>query len=144
MKKTAIRLAGVLAGLMIYAMSVRSQVTYDRILNATHEPGSWLTYSGDYKSWRYSTLDQINVSNARDLTAQWVFQSASLGQFETTPLVIDGILYGTAQDNRAFALDARTGRAIWRYQRRLPDKVLPCCGMVNRGFAMLGDKLFMS
>ena len=105
MKKTAIRLAGVLAGLMIYAMSVRSQVTYDRILNATHEPGSWLTYSGDYKSWRYSTLDQINVSNARDLTAQWVFQSASLGQFETTPLVIDGILYGTGQDNRAFAID---------------------------------------
>ena len=46
---TAIRLAGVLAGLMIYAMSVRSQVTYDRILNAAHEPGSWLTYSGDYK-----------------------------------------------------------------------------------------------
>src|SRR5580698_8918203 len=144
MKMTAIRLATVLAGLMIYAMSVCSQVTYDRILNAAHEPGNWLTYSGDYKSWRYSTLDQINASNARDLTAQWVFQSASLGQFENTPLVIDGVLYGTGQNNRAFAIDARTGRAIWRYQRNLPDKLQPCCGMVNRGFAILGNKLFLA
>ena len=70
-----------------------------------------------------------------------MFQSASQGQFETTPLVIDGILYGTGQDNRAFAIDPRTGRAIWRYQRSLPDKVQPCCGMVNRGFAALGERL---
>src|SRR5580700_508792 len=144
MKMTAIRLATVLAGLMIYAMSVCSQVTYDRILNAAHEPGNWLSYSGDYNSWRYSTLDQINVSNARGLTAQWVFQSASLGQFETTPLVIDGILYGTGQDNRAFAIDPRTGRPIWRYQRSLPNKIQACCGMVNRGFAALGETLFMA
>ncbi|MGH9592867.1 MAG: pyrroloquinoline quinone-dependent dehydrogenase, partial [Bryobacteraceae bacterium] len=94
--------------------------------------------------WRYSTLDQIDTSNARNLSAQWVFQSASLGQFETTPLAIDGVLYGTGQDNRAFALDARTGRPIWRYQRNLPDKIQACCGMVNRGFAALGDKLFMA
>jgi alcohol dehydrogenase (cytochrome c) len=121
-----------------------AQVTYERILNASHEPQNWLTYSGTYKSWRYSTLDQINASNASNLATQWVFQSASLGQFETTPLVIDGVLYGTGQDNRAFALDARTGRPIWRYQRTLPDKLQPCCGMVNRGFAALGDRLFMA
>jgi len=126
------------------SLPVHSQVTYERIRNAAHEPANWLTYSGDYKSWRYSLLDQINRTNASGLAAQWVFQSASLGQFETTPLEIDGILYGTGQDNRAFAIDARTGRAIWRYQRHLPDKVEPCCGMVNRGFAALGDRLFMA
>jgi len=60
------------------------QVTYERILNASHEPQNWLTYSGDYKGWRYSALDQINASNVHHLAAQWVFQSASLGQFETT------------------------------------------------------------
>src|SRR5713226_4583656 len=129
---------------MVCFMPAWAQVTYERILNASHEPQNWLTYSGDYKSWRYSALDQINASNVHHLAAQWVFQSASLGQFETTPLVVDGILYGTGQDNRAFALDARTGRAIWRYQRHLPEKIQACCGMVNRGFAMLGDKLFMS
>ena len=66
------------------------------------------------------------------------------GQFETTPLVVDGVLYGTGQDDRAFALDARTGRAIWRYRRNLPEKIQLCCGRVNRGFAMLGNKLFMA
>ncbi len=126
------------------AIPLLAQVTIGRILQAPQEPQNWLTYSGSYRSWRYSTLDQINVSNAVNLSVQWVFQSGSLGQFETTPLVIDGVLYGTGQDNRAFALDARTGRAIWRYQRSLPDKIQACCGMVNRGFAALGDRLFMA
>jgi alcohol dehydrogenase (cytochrome c) len=129
---------------MIWNMTASAQVTYERVWNASQEPQNWLTYSGDYKSWRYSTLDQINASNVGRLATQWVFQSASLGQFETTPLVVDGVLYGTGQDNRAFALDARTGRAIWRYQRHLPEKIQACCGMVNRGFAILGSKLFMS
>lgn len=129
---------------LIFLAPSWAQVTNDRLLNSSREPQNWLTYSGTYRSWRYSTLDQINTSNAGQLSTQWVFQSGSLGQFETTPLVIDGILYGTGQDNRAFAIDARTGRAIWRYQRALPDKILACCGMVNRGFAALGGRLFMA
>src|SRR5579863_5401464 len=144
MRNAVLRAKLVLAGVFACAIPAGSQVTYDRILKAAQEPANWLTYSGGYKSWRYSTLDQINSANVDHLAAQWVFQSASLGQFETTPLVIDGVLYGTGQDNRAFALDARTGRAIWRYQRRLPDKIQACCGMVNRGFAALGNRLFMA
>ena len=118
--------------------------TYQRIVEAAHEPADWLTYSGGYGGWRHSTLDQINTSNVAHLSLQWVFQTADLGQFESTPLVVDGILYGTGQNDRAFALDARTGRPLWRYQRYLPDKLQPCCGMVNRGFGILGDKLFMA
>ena len=133
-----------ICGFASAAVTGRAQVSYDRILKANGEPRNWLTYSGDYNSWRYSGLEQINASNAGNLALQWAFQTADLGQFETTPLVIDGVLYGTGQDNRAFALDARTGRTIWRYQRRLPDKVLACCGMVNRGFAALGEHLFMA
>ena len=144
MRVVRIPFAAKLAGVIIFAIPTLAQVTSDRIIKAAQEPWNWLTYSGDYKSWRYSTLDQVNAANARNLSSQWVFQSAALGQFETTPLVIDGVLYGTAQDNRAFALDARTGRAIWRYQRRLPDKIQACCGMVNRGFAAVGDRLFMA
>ena len=67
-----------------------------------------------------------------------------MGEFETTPIAVDGFLYGTGQNDRAFAIDARTGRAIWRYERTLPQQVRPCCGRVNRGFAMLGNKLFMA
>jgi alcohol dehydrogenase (cytochrome c) len=140
LKKTALLLALLLCG----AAVLPAQVTYQRLLAADHEPENWLTYSGRYNGWRYSTLDQINTGNASRLTMQWTFQVADLGQFETTPLVVDGVLYGTGQNDRAFAVDARTGRPIWRYQRNLPDKLQPCCGMVNRGFAILGNKLFMA
>jgi alcohol dehydrogenase (cytochrome c) len=142
--RTQLRADLALVALIIWYMPARAQVTYERVLNGTREPQNWLTYSGNYQGWRYSALEQISTSNVHHLAARWVFQSASLGQFETTPLVVDGVLYGTGQDNRAFALDARTGRAIWRYQRHLPDKIQACCGMVNRGFAILGSRLFMS
>src|SRR5450631_2077671 len=124
--------------------SGQSQVSYERLVHSASEPQNWLTYSGRYSGWRYSTLNQINAGNASHLAMQWAFQVGDLGQFETTPLVVDGVLYGTGQNGRAFALDARTGRAIWRYQRNLPEKLQPCCGMVNRGFAILGQRLFMA
>ncbi len=130
--------------LLTFFPSAQSQVSYERIKQAANEPQNWLTYSGNYAGWRYSTLNQINSDNASRLSLQWAFQVADLGSFETTPLVVDGVLYGTGQENRAFALDARTGRPIWRYRRSLPGTLNTCCGMVNRGFAMLGDRLFMA
>jgi alcohol dehydrogenase (cytochrome c) len=130
--------------LLLATANSQSQVTYERLLGASREPQNWLTYSGSYSGWRYSTLNQINTGDASRLAMQWTFQVADLGQFETTPIVADGVLYGTGQNNRAFALDVRTGRAIWRYQRNLPEKLQPCCGMVNRGFAVLGERLFMA
>jgi alcohol dehydrogenase (cytochrome c) len=129
------------------AGSVFGQVTFDRLLNSSKEPQNWLTYSGDYSAHRFSELDQINAQNGNLLMAKWVYQTGapadgSNGRFETTPLVVDGILYGSAQDGRVFALDARTGRSIWRYERQLPRDIRPCCGRVNRGLAILGDKVF--
>jgi len=121
----------------------RGQVTFERLVNSGKEPQNWLTYSGDYSGRRFSSLDQINITNARTLVAKWVYQTGATGKLETTPLVVDGILYGTAQDDRAFALDARTGRPIWMYQRQLPGDIRPCCGRVNRGLAILGDKVFL-
>jgi alcohol dehydrogenase (cytochrome c) len=133
-----------LLALLLFGGRIHAQVSYDRLLAAEKEPQNWLTYSGSYSGWRYSGLDQIKIANAPRLLMQWTFQVADLGQFETTPLVVDGVLYGTGQNDRAFAIDARTGRALWRYERNLPDKLQPCCGMVNRGFAILGNKLFMA
>ena len=130
--------------LLLGTVCGQAQVSYQRLLGPDQEPQNWLTYSGRYAGWRYSELDQINTGNVPRLAMQWTFQVADLGQFETTPLVVDGVLYGTGQNDRAFAVDARTGRPIWRYQRNLPDKLQPCCGAVNRGFAILGNKLFMA
>ena len=121
-----------------------AQVSSERLLQARQEPQNWLTYSGDYSGWRYSSLKQINTANVQQLAAQWVFQTEAKGKFETTPLVFDGVMYVTVQDNLAYALDSRTGRTIWQYRRSLPEGILVCCGRVNRGFAVLGDNLFMA
>jgi alcohol dehydrogenase (cytochrome c) len=123
--------------------SSRAQVTPQRLLDSAKEPQNWLTYSGDYAGHRFSALDQINAANAHALVPKWAYQTMGGGKFETTPIVVDGVLYGTGQDDRAFALDARTGRPIWQYQRALPADIRPCCGRVNRGVAILGDKIFL-
>jgi len=128
---------------ILFAGLASAQVTFDRLRDSAKEPQNWMTYSGDYSGKRFSGLDQINVANVRTLGAKWVYQTAATGKLETTPLVVDGILYATAQDNRAFALDARTGRPLWMYQRQVPADIRPCCGHVNRGLAILGDKVFM-
>jgi len=127
---------------ILLAMSF-AQVTSDRLVNSAKEPQNWMTYSGDYSGKRFSGLDQISVINAHAMVAKWVYQVGATGKLETTPLVVDGIMYATAQDDRAFALDARSGRPIWMYQRQLPGDIRPCCGRVNRGLAILGDKVFM-
>ena len=67
-------------------------VTFDRILNAENEPENWLTYSGGYDSQRHSTLDQIDADNVADLELKWVYQAESLDVFQTSPLVVDGIM----------------------------------------------------
>src|SRR5579864_7877571 len=130
----------IVAGMVV---ETRAQVTSERLLNSAKEPQNWLTYSGDYAGRRFSTLDQVNAANVHSLAAKWVYQTAATGKFETTPLVVDGILYATGQDDRAFALDARTGRPIWMYQHQLPSDIRPCCGRVNRGLAILRDKVFL-
>src|SRR5258705_3708694 len=120
-----------------------AKVTPQRLLDSAKEPQNWLMYSGDYAGRRFSALEQINTSNAAMLVPKWAYQTMAGGKFETTPLVVDGILYGTGQDDRAFALDARSGRPIWQYQRALPADIRPCCGRVNRGMAILGNKAFL-
>lgn len=119
------------------------QVTHQRLLNAEKEPGNWLTYSGNFAGHRYSPLQQINDQNASKLTPAWVYQSNSLQKFETTPLVVDGVMYISEAPSHVTALDTRTGRALWRYRRTLPDDVRVCCGQVNRGVAILGDLVYV-
>jgi len=138
---------GVVVGLAVAVSSflaprASAQVTSERLINASKEPQNWLMYSGNYAGQRFSALDQINTSNAASLVPKWAYQTMAGGKFETTPLVVDGVLYGTGQDDRMFALDAKSGRPIWQYQRALPVDIKPCCGRVNRGFAILGDKVF--
>src|SRR5215469_11650481 len=129
---------------MTYASQrLTAQVTYERLLNADSEPGNWLTYSGSYRSWRYSALDQINRQNAGSLKVAWVHQMPTSHRIETTPIVADGVMYVSEPPSNVFALDAATGRPYWHYKRSLPGKINVCCDAVNRGVAVLGDRVFL-
>src|SRR4029077_14639265 len=119
-------------------------VTYDRLLKAADEPGNWLMYSHTYNSWRFSGLNQISAANVKNLHVKWLFQGRHTEKFETTPLVADGIMYLTRPENDVFALDAETGRVMWTYSHKNPEKTYNCCGRVNRGLAILGNRLFMN
>jgi alcohol dehydrogenase (cytochrome c) len=121
-------------------------VTPQMLLDGLKDPTKWLMFGGDYTSRRNSPLTQLTPQNVNQLTPQWLFQTpaAAPGRgLESTPVVLDGVMYITGNYNHAWALDARTGRTIWHYQRTLPDLLRVCCGMVNRGAAILGDKLYM-
>ena len=121
-------------------------VTNQDLLDGLKDPGKWLMFGGNYANQRHSPLTDLTPQNVDGLRPQWLFQTqvAAPGRgFETTPLVADGVMYITGNNNTAWALDARTGRPIWSYRRSLPDVLRVCCGMVNRGFAILGDRLYM-
>jgi len=137
-------LAGVFAVLMsAWSLPAHAQVTAQRLAAAASEPQNWLTYSGSYYSQRYSTLDQITPANVRNLKLQWVYQSPVAGNWQTTPLVVDGVMYLTQRLNDVVALDAITGRAFWTYRYTPAQDRVVCCGANNRGLAILGTTLFM-
>ena len=119
-------------------------ITNAQLAKGLADPTAWLNYGGDYGGMRHSPLTQINATNVNQLTVQWAFQTKTLGHFEATPIVANGVMYITGPNNTAWALDARTGRQLWSYRRDLPEGMNICCGRVNRGFAVLGNKLFMN
>jgi alcohol dehydrogenase (cytochrome c) len=130
--------------LPFFASLSLAQVTYERLLKAGEEPANWLTYHGTYRSNHYSALDQITSANVGSLNMEWVWQARSLDKFQSTPLVVDGVMYLTEPPGKAMALDARTGRSYWIYEHPMPADITPCCGKVNRGLAILGSTLYFA
>lgn len=119
-------------------------VTWERLVNAEEEPQNWLMYSGTFDSKRHSRLDQVHNRNVRRLELKWTYQLSALDRAETTPLVVDGVMFITEAPSNVIAVDAVTGRPYWRYEHELPEDLRICCGRNNRGVAILGDTLYMS
>lgn len=117
-------------------------VTSDRLEQARSEPQNWLMYWGDYSSTHYSGLRQIDATNVARLRAAWTFPMPGDSVLEATPVVVDGVMYMT-QPGAVAALDARTGRQVWRYARpqkvKNPYEINP----FNRGVAVAGQRLFV-
>jgi alcohol dehydrogenase (cytochrome c) len=117
-------------------------VTVDRLVHASGEPQNWLTYWGDYQSTHYSRLSQVDKTNVRQLRAAWTYPMPGDSVLEATPVVVDGVMY-TTQPGVVAALDARTGRQLWRYTRRQKVKNPYEINPFNRGVAVVGTRLFV-
>ena len=114
----------------------------ERIAKAQSEPRNWLSYWGDVQGRHYSPLSQIDASNVRQLQARWAMPLPGNGIVESVPLVVDGVMYTSGPAGEVFALDARTGRQIWRYQRTQKAVNPYESNRYNRGVAVLGNRLF--
>lgn len=128
--------------LLLIALSLQAQVPFERIANAAKEPHNWLTYSGNLSGHRHSPLTSINAQNVKGLKLAWIYQFESGGN-QVSPLVVDGVMY-VSSPNFAAAIDAKTGRTLWTYNRPIPKDLQTIgFGRTNRGPAILDDKLYI-
>ncbi len=133
-----------LLAMMLLGSAALGQVSPERLLSAPSEPQNWLTYHGSYKSQHHTGLSKITAANVAQLDLKWVWQAQSLDKFQSTPLVVDGVMYVSEPPSTAVAIDAATGRAFWMYKHVLPPDITPCCGKVNRGLAISGTTVYMA
>jgi alcohol dehydrogenase (cytochrome c) len=121
-------------------------VTDEMLLTAHLDPNNWLMAGRDYAGTRFSPLSRINTTNVRRLVPKWSFSLGTLDAQNTTPLVNHGVMYVTAAHSHIYAVDARTGRMIWKYAHPVAEgvgKVL-CCDAGNRGAALYRDKVYFA
>ena len=146
------RLTRALSGAAILSLAVAAAPllaegpTDADLMNDAATPGDVLTYGMGPQAQRFSPLKAINASNVARLVP--AFASSLGGEKqrgqEAQPIVYDGTIYVTGSYSRVFAFDARTGEEKWQYDARLPDAIMPCCDVVNRGAAIYGDKIIFA
>ncbi len=140
--------AGILTAAALAAVPVQAgPVTTDDLLKAQDNGTEWLMYGRDYRNWRYSPLTEITPDNVAELKPVWAMSTG--GQFaglESTPLFHDGVLYFSADYGRVFAVDARSGNIVWRYEPEYEDGLtaMLCCGAIHRGVAMKDDLVYLA
>ena len=118
-------------------------VTQDLLDNAAGDSNNFLHTNGNYKQTRFYPAQQINLENVHKLKRAWVFQTEVKDSMETSPIVINGVMYVTTSFNHVYALDAATGKQIWHYKHKMGDITTYCCGPNNRGVAAYGNKVYM-
>jgi alcohol dehydrogenase (cytochrome c) len=119
-------------------------VTQDLLNRAAEDGNNFLLTNGNYHQTRYYPNAQINVDNVARLRPAWVFQTDVSESMETTPIVIDGVMYVTTAFDHVYALDARTGQQIWEYKQNLGPVSTYCCGPNNRGVAVYGNMVYLA
>lgn len=120
-----------------------SSVSQDQLNAAAGDTNNFLHTNGNYDQTRYFPGKQIDTSNVGKLRPAWIFQTEVKESMETTPIVVNGVMYVTTAFNHVYALNAKTGEEYWHYKHKMGPITTYCCGPNNRGVAVYGDKVFM-
>lgn len=140
-----LRVQYVAAVLLFASLSARGDepVTHEMLVNAQDMTDRWITHHRNYAGWRYMPSDRINRDTVSRLEPVWTITTGfARGQFETTAVVVNGRMFVTAQNSTLFAVDPKTGETLWKYAHPIPVRPIVCCGNVNRGVAVFGDRVF--
>ena len=119
-------------------------MTQDQLNAAANDKTNFLHTNGNYDQTRYFPGKQINTSNVGKLRAAWIFQTEVQEVLATTPIIADGVMYVTTALNHVYALNAKTGEEYWHYKHAMAPVTTSCCGPINRGAAVYGDKVYMA
>jgi quinohemoprotein ethanol dehydrogenase len=144
---TAFALAAGLSAAAIQAQQAAPKVTDATLLKPSD--GDWVGYGRDYAETHHSPLKQIDQATVGKLAEAWSVEVGSDGKLETTPLVFNGVLYGTSTWSQVYAIDLRTKKVKWQYDPALVRGGFdamgprPCCGPVNRGVAIYDGRVYV-
>ncbi|HVB85852.1 MAG TPA: PQQ-dependent dehydrogenase, methanol/ethanol family [Candidatus Dormibacteraeota bacterium] len=145
MRRAAYALLLVMLTFGIFARAFAQDVPYQKILHSDDHPQDWLTYGGNYASQRFSRLAQINTKNVSQLKVAWIYQpSRAVANVETSPIVVDGVMYVTEPPSTVTAIDARTGLRLWSWSPKMPDHLV-LIGLYgnSRGVAILDKTVYV-
>ena len=119
-------------------------VTQDQLNAAAGDANNFLHTNGNYDQTRYFPGKQINTSNVGKLHPAWIFQTEVKESMETTPIVVNGVMYVTTSFDHVYALNAKTGEEYWHYKHAMGPVTTYCCGPNNRGVAVYDDKVYLA
>src|ERR1051325_10411329 len=121
-----------------------ANVTQDMLNKAASDTANFLHTNGDYTQKRFSPLRQITTANVAKLRPAWLFQTEVKESLETSPIIVNGVMYVTTSFSHVYALNAATGEEYWHYKHPLGPITTYCCGPNNRGVAVYEDKVFLA
>src|SRR6476469_1937186 len=121
-----------------------SPVTQDQLNKADTSASTFLLTNGNYAQTRFYPAKQIDRNNVKNLHVAWIFQTDVKESLETSPIVVDGVMYVTTSFSHVYALDAKTGQQLWHYNHKMGLVTTYCCGPNNRGVQVLGDLVYVA
>jgi PQQ-dependent dehydrogenase (methanol/ethanol family) len=121
-----------------------TSVSQEQLSAAASDTKNFLHTNGNYDQTRYYPAKQIDTSNVGKLHPAWIFQMEVKESLETTPIIVDGVMYVTTSFNHVYALNAKTGEQYWHYKHKMGPITTYCCGPNNRGVAVYKDKVYMA